>query len=273
MELRTFAERILLSADLAAKLAPLAEPTDREPGPAARVAVPARPETLQFQAVRLRGTPRRRGVKMPHPDSFAMPHCRAIAHHIMANHELQALEVMAWVLLAFPEAPAEFRLGLAAIMADEQRHTRMHLRRLEALGTHFGAYRVNGYVWKKTANYQCLLDYLATLPLAFENANLDHSLEFAELFADAGDAKSAAVMRAIHDDEIEHVRFGWDWLCRLKPAEEPVWQTFAQHLSPPLQPGHARGTVFQRAAREQAGLDPLFIARLEAEPKATGSDK
>jgi hypothetical protein len=32
---------------------------------------------------------------MPHPETFADPKRRAVAHHIMANHELQALEVMA----------------------------------------------------------------------------------------------------------------------------------------------------------------------------------
>jgi hypothetical protein len=49
---------------------------------------------------------------MPAAGAFHDPARRAVAHHIMANHELQALEVMAWTLLAFPEAPAAFRRGM-----------------------------------------------------------------------------------------------------------------------------------------------------------------
>src|SRR5262245_38298375 len=128
MELRDFARQILHSADIELKLAPIAAPvSDLAAGPAERVAVPARPLELRFCA-------RRESPPMPHPNSLADPRRRAIAHHIMANHELQALEVMALVLLAFPEAPAAFRSGLARIMADEQRHTRLHLGRLAELG-------------------------------------------------------------------------------------------------------------------------------------------
>ena len=32
---------------------------------------------------------------------------RGLAHHIMANHELLALEVMGFTLCAFPDAPPE----------------------------------------------------------------------------------------------------------------------------------------------------------------------
>src|SRR5690242_17341171 len=115
MELREFAERVLLSASLDAKLGRVKEPfSDKSPGEARRIEVPFRPADLQF-------APRRTAPAMPHPDSFVDPQRRAIAHHILANHELQALEVMAATLLAFPTAPSEFRLGLARIMQDEQR--------------------------------------------------------------------------------------------------------------------------------------------------------
>src|SRR5665213_2839608 len=124
MEIREFADRILSSPAIDEKLTPPALPmTDESPGPVHRYALPARPAELQFCG-------RRESPPMPHPQSLADPHRRGIAHHIMANHELQALEVMAFVLRAFPEAPAEFRAGLVRIMADEQRHTRWHLERL-----------------------------------------------------------------------------------------------------------------------------------------------
>lgn len=72
--------------------------TDAVPGKAVRVTQPARPENLQFAA-------RKTAPVMPKAESLKDPKKRAIAHHVMANHELQALEVMAMVLLAFPDAP------------------------------------------------------------------------------------------------------------------------------------------------------------------------
>src|SRR5262249_56441662 len=116
------------------------------PGPGMRQSWPARPPELRFGGG---GEP----PPMPHPDTLADPRRRAMAHHIMANHELQALEVMAFVLRAFPEAPAEFRRGLVRIMQDEQRHTRLHLDRLAELGMLFGDIPVNGYFWSKAQEF------------------------------------------------------------------------------------------------------------------------
>jgi uncharacterized ferritin-like protein (DUF455 family) len=256
MELRDFAERVLLSASLETKLERVKEPfTDDAPGDPLRVDQPARPANLQF-------TPRRTAPAMPHPETFADPHRRAVAHHILANHELQALEVMAWTLLAFPEAPAEFRLGLARIMQDEQRHTQMHIERGAALGLAFGELPVNGYIWKKAQLFASVLDYLAGLPLTFEGRNLDHTLEFEEHFRRAGDPKSAAVMRQIHQDEIEHVAFGYTWLTRLKPADVSEWDAYRNHLHWPLRPDKALGDVFDLASRQAAGLSAEFLTEL-----------
>ena len=131
MELRDFAERVLLSENLELKLTrPPLPLTDSAPGTPLRVELPSRPPNLQFAQ-------RRTAPAMPKGPSLGDPARRALAHHVMANHELQALEVMAMVLLAFPSAPTEFRMGLAHIMQDEQRHTRMHAPALPRTGTQF----------------------------------------------------------------------------------------------------------------------------------------
>jgi uncharacterized ferritin-like protein (DUF455 family) len=254
VELRDFATQVLFSESLEAKLlGPDGDFTDFHPGEAVRTAAPGRPANLRFS---------RRGAKMP--KAVHEPRLRAIAHHIMANHELQALEVMAWVLLAFPEAPTEFRLGMAVVMRDEQRHTQMHVRRARELGLEFGDKAVNSYVWKKGIQAESLLDYIACLPLTFEGGNLDHSLEFAAMFERAGDAKSAAVMRKIHHDEIEHVAFGVKWLRLLKPAGASDWDVFRSLQKPPLRPEDAVGCPFHREPRLEAGLSPEFVDQLEA---------
>lgn len=256
MELRAFAEQVLMSPSLDAKLDRVRDGfSDEAPGPVLRLLEPVRPANLVFAA-------RRAAPAMPQPDKFVNPAKRAVAHHIMANHELQALEVMAWVLLAFPEAPREFRLGMATIMGDEQRHTLMHVERAAALGCPFGSLPVNCYIWKKSQQFSSVLDYLAGLPLTFEGRNLDHTLEFARYFADAGDPKSEAMMKAIHRDEIEHVAFGWKWLRALKPPELSDWDAYVQHLHWPLRPDKSIGDEFNPEPRRAAGMTDDFIDRL-----------
>ncbi|MEX0715278.1 MAG: DUF455 family protein [Planctomycetaceae bacterium] len=257
MELRRFADRVLFSESLAEKLRPAESPwSDDDPGPAVRVAAPARPPNLRF-------APPRTAPAMPAPDALADPGKRAVAHHIMANHELQALEVMAFVLRAFPDAPPEFRIGLARIMADEQKHTRMHAERAAALGLPFGELPVNCYIWSKALAFDCVLDYLAGLPLVFENRNLDHTLEFEDHFRRAGDERGAALVRIIHRDEIAHVAFGWEWLRKLKPPDQSDWDAWQDHLHWPLRPEKAASLPFRPAPRRATGMSDDFIVRLE----------
>lgn len=257
VELREFAESVLLQPELSIKLLPPPKDlTDEQPGAANRIALPARPPNLMFAA-------RRTAPAMPKTSALNNPAKRAIAHHIMANHELQALEVMAMVLLAFPETPPEFRSGLVHIMQDEQRHTRMHIQRCEELGVTFGDFPVNGWIWNKAQDYRTPMEYVAGLPLVFEGANLDHTAEFESYFVAAGDRRSAAIMRAIHKDEIRHVEFGLTWLRRWKRPDQTDWDAWQSSLRWPIRPAKARGDLFQRQARRAAGLSEEFIDRLE----------
>jgi uncharacterized ferritin-like protein (DUF455 family) len=256
MELRAFAEQVLLSDTLAAKVAVILDNlTDIDPGAAVRVESPVRPANLQFAA-------RRTAPAMPKSDALRVAANRAKAHHIMANHELQALEVMAMVLMTFPTAPPEFRFGVARIMFDEQRHTRMHVQRCSELGLNFGDLPVNSWIWQKAQEFESVLEYCCGLPLVFEGANLDHTVEFEQYFRDAGDRRSAAIMRAIHRDEIRHVRFGIDWLRKCKPQDASEFATWVQGLHWPLRPSRARSEPFQHESRLEAGLTLEFIQQL-----------
>lgn len=256
MEIADFARRVLCASSLEDKLrAAEGDFMDERRPPAICLERPERPARLQFAA-------RRQAPAMPRGNTLRDPGKRGLAHHILANHELQAVEVMAWTILAFPDAPTGFRLGIANIIGDEQRHTRMHVERARTLGVEFGDYPVNSYIWQKAMQFRSPLDYLAGLPLLFEARNLDHSLEFANEFAAVGDQRSAALMRIIHRDEIRHVAFGIDWLRRLKPDHLTEWEAFESHLHWPLRPAKSKGQHFDRAARAQAGLSPEFIDRL-----------
>ncbi|MEZ6126699.1 MAG: DUF455 family protein [Planctomycetaceae bacterium] len=258
MELRAFAEQVLLSESLDQKIQrPEAALTDVNPGPAVRITVPARPENLQFAA-------QRTAPAMPKGQAFSSRQKRAVAHHIMANHELQALEVMAMILLAFPDADPEFRMGVARIMFDEQRHTRLHVRRAAELGLTFGDLPINSYIWTKAQAYESVLEYVAGLPLVFEGANLDHTVEFEEYFLQHDDPRGAEIMRAIHLDEIQHVEFGLTWLRKLKDPGLSDFEAWQQALKWPIKPGTARGERFQMDARIAAGMTPEFLEALQA---------
>jgi uncharacterized ferritin-like protein (DUF455 family) len=138
----------------------------------------------------------------------------------------------------------------------------MHVERAATLGLQFGDLPVNCYIWKKSLAFASVLDYLAGLPLTFEGRNLDHTLEFEDHFRRAGDERSAALMRVIHDDEIRHVAFGLEWLRRLKPPDQSDWDAYQSHLQWPLRPSKARGDTFNVDARLAAGMSAEFVERL-----------
>ncbi|MEM8929767.1 MAG: DUF455 family protein [Acidobacteriota bacterium] len=255
MRVHDFALRVVTTDDLATKLAPSESPLDdSDPGPRLRLAEPGRPVDLPIRPGRQ--------VKVPRILGMGDPAQRARILHALANHELQAAELFAWALLAFPDAPSGFRRGLLAILDDEQRHTRMYIARLRAHGHEMGDFPVTGYFWNKVDGIVSPLHFVSAMSLTFENANLDHTAEYAEAARRAGDEKTAKVIDRIGEDEIEHVRFGWRWLRRLGVADADPWETWNAHLTWPLRPLRARGESFQTERRRAAGLDDAFIEKL-----------
>ncbi len=251
-----FALGIVESESLATKLTPPPETLSDEPlQPARQPSEPGRPANLQIRPGR--------EVRVPSIVGFADPEQRVRILHALANHELQAAELFAWALLAFPAAPPNFRRGLLHILTDEQRHTRMYIARLNAAGAAFGDFPVSGYFWNKIDTIRSPLDFICAMSLTFENANLDHTIDYAAAAGQAGDHKTATVIDKVHSDEVEHVRFGWQWLQVFKRHDQSAWQTYGEHLTWPLRPAKARGRMFHRQGREAAGLDAEFIRRLE----------
>jgi uncharacterized ferritin-like protein (DUF455 family) len=264
VEICDLARTVLFSEELEEKLAPPSGAlTDLQPGAAVRAAAPGRPAHLRMVS----GT----RARAPRIEGMSDPAQRRRILHALASHELQAAELFAWALLAFPAAPPEFRRGLLAILCDEQRHTRMYIARVEANGARFGDFPVHGYFWSKMPAVTSPLRFLCAMSLTFENANLDHTVEYAAAARRVGDEKTAAVIDRVHRDEIEHVHFGWTWLQRWKGEGESSWEAFAANLTFPLRPARARGRTFHRGGREAAGLDADFIRRLEESGESGGA--
>lgn len=252
---RAWAEHVLRATSLTDKLTPPPSGLElTDPGPPRVVHTPGRPPRLPIVAGRAGRVPPIVGMRDRHQ--------RARILHALANHELQAVELFAWALLAFPDAPEAFRRGLCTIAADEQRHLALYLDRLGAHDVEFGDHPVTGHFWNKLEHYRTPLRFCCAMGLTFENANLDFALEYAEAARAADDQETAAVLQTVHDEEISHVRFGWVWLRRLSRGAAP-WPTYVAHLEWPLSPSRARGKTFCREARRRAGLDEDFIAHLE----------
>ncbi len=257
MELRQYATNLLEATTLAGKLArPPAVLTDDAPGEPVRYAAPVRPPELPIAPAR--------AVKVPRKAAMRQPEQRGRILHALANHELQAVELFAWAILAFPDAPAAFRRGLVGIIVDEQRHCELYLERAEAHGVKFGDHGVTGHFWRKIDAVKTPVDFVCVMALTFENANLDFAQEYADEARAGGDAATVEVLDIVHRDEIRHVKFGWTWLQKLAPDAESLWDLYVARVAPTLGPERARGKHFDRDARIAAGLAPDFIARLEA---------
>ncbi len=265
MELRAFAEQVLFATTLEEKLRCPASVTDETPGAAIAVPeMPGRPAELNFKA--------HTSAKSDFPGLHALEneHERGRLLHFFANHELLATELMALVLLRFPEAPAAFRRGVFQTLKDEQEHTRLYIERMRACGIRFGELPVSGYFWRAVSGMESPMDYVAGLSLTFEQANLDFARHFARSFAQVGDAESSALLERIHRDEIAHVAYGLKWFRRWKNPTESDWEAFCRQLKFPLSPQRAKGVSLNVEGRRAAGFDAQFIAELDVFSQSKG---
>ena len=136
MRMREAAEQVLFGRTLEEKLqlSPV-DVDDSDPGKAlATPDGPGRPEGLVATSD---------GVRADFPSENRLDEDaeRGRMFHFLANHELLAAELMALVLLKFPDAPKEYRAGVYEAMREEQMHTLMYLRRMKECGIQFGECR------------------------------------------------------------------------------------------------------------------------------------
>ena len=190
----------VLASTLDAKLAPPPVPPrwEDEP-PARRLEAPGRPPELRIVAK----AGKTRGLNSEHG--------RARALHTFLHHELQAAELMAWALLAYPETPQEFRAGLVRIALDEIRHMHLYAKEIARLGHAIGDFTVRDWFWERIPSCSDPASFVAAMGLGFESANLEHTTSYAARFRDAGDEQGARVQELIGREEIAHVRFGARW--------------------------------------------------------------
>jgi uncharacterized ferritin-like protein (DUF455 family) len=204
---------------------------------------------------------------LPHPRELADPAARAACLARFAHHELQAVELFAWALLRWPELPRELRRGWLGVLEDEQRHCRLYLERLHALGSSPGEHPVSDYFWRQVPAIEASPHgpraFLAALGLTLEQANLDFAARYRDAFHAVGDSESARVCALVHADEIGHVRLAARWLCELDGRGRSDLDCYEEAVPFPLSAARAKGRPFDRRARQAAGLSEELIDHVE----------
>ena len=265
MELREFAEQVLFATSLEEKLRAPDSITDEHPGTALIApAAPGRPENLSFK-------PHAAGKsEFPGLHRLEKESERGRLLHFFGNHELLATELMALVLLKFPDAPAAFRQGVFRTLQDEQEHTRLYMERMKSCGVALGDFPVSGYFWRCVSPMEHPIDYVSSLCLTFEQANLDFAGHFAKSFASIGDNDTSKLLEKIYRDEIGHVAYGLKWFRRWKNPDESDWEAFCRTLKFPLSPQRAKGLSLNVEGRRAAGFDAQFIAEINVYSQSKG---
>lgn len=265
IQLQEFAKQVLFGTTMEEKLSfPREEIIDTIPGNAIKTPrILTRPPHLKL---------REDGVKATHPSIAKLidEKERGKLLHFFGNHELLATELMALVLLKFPEAPASFRQGVLDTLKEEQIHTQMYMHRMKQCGIEFGELPLNDYFWKSVSSMEDPLDYVTRLSLTFEQANLDYSREYGKIFQVVGDPATANILDKIYNDEIDHVGFGLKWFRRWKAAGKTDWEAYRERLIFPLSPARAKGNIFNTEGRREIGLDETFIDSLQLFTQSRG---
>jgi uncharacterized ferritin-like protein (DUF455 family) len=249
-----WAKEFVLSTDLAVKLAPPTVPRRWEEAPApCRLRLPGRPRELATTA---------RARKSPGEGALRSPERRAELMHTFLHHELQAAELMAWALLAFPETPRPFRRGLLGVLADEVRHMGLYLDYLSSLGFTYGSFPVRDWFWERVPTCPTAVHFAAMMGMGFEGGNLDHTQRFARRLRAVGEARAAEIEEQIGEEEIPHVRFALAWFQ--KWTHEHSFRAWTSYLVPPLTPTVMRGEPINRKDRLRSGMSERFIDDLAA---------
>jgi len=264
MELSDFARKILYGERLEDKLqSPPSFEDDTRSSPLTQPPLfPGRPPELARIGKAI----------FPKEDKLKDPKVRAQVLHFFANHELLALELMALMLLKFPDAPAAFRAGIARTMQEEQNHMRLYLKAMRELGMEFGEQPLSAYFWNALKTMRDPMEFIVQMSLTFEQANLDYALYFRDRVAAQNDAETARVLDQVYREEIGHVRHGLTWFNRWRPnpEHESDWQAYLRLLPPPMTPRRARGLGFAAQARREAGLSETFIREMEVHSGSRG---
>jgi uncharacterized ferritin-like protein (DUF455 family) len=183
--------------------------------------------------------------------------------HALAHIEFVAIDLALDMAGRFGgEMGREFVSDFLDVAADEAMHFALLARKLQSMGSHYGALPAHAGLWEAAhATRHDVAARLAVVPMVLEARGLDVTPATLERVAASGDAGGAKILARILDDEIRHVAAGTKHFLRCaetaQESAESLWQSLVRE--------HFRGTVkppFNDSARLAAGLSRGFYAAI-----------
>jgi len=210
---------------------------------------PAWPDTPQLRAPN----------QMPKRGKFGSERARIALWHSLAHIEFVAIDLALDMAGRFGEQMgAQFVSDFLDVAADEAMHFALLARKLEQLGSHYGALPAHAGLWEAAhATRHNVTARLAVVPMVLEARGLDVTPAMLERVQAAGDTGGAKILARILDDEIRHVGFGTKHFLRCaemaQAKPESLWQNLVkQHFGGAIKP------PFNDSARLAAGLSREF---------------
>jgi len=248
------ADKLALTADIAARFAAGEIVCDVAPGVAASLSTAAgRPERPLL--VSPRELPRR---------SLATVEGRAALIHAVAHIEFNAIN-LAWDAVArFRGLPLEYYRDWVGVAVDEARHFALLSARLGEIGYAYGDFAAHDGLWDmavRTAG-SCL-ERMALVPRVLEARGLDVTPGMIVRLRSARDDATADILEVILCEEVAHVAAGSRWFawCCAEANVDPS-ATFEALIGRHLR-GALRGP-FNTEARLRAGFTAAELAQIDA---------
>ena len=202
--------------------------------------------------------------QMPKRRKAGTEQSRIALWHALAHIEFVAIGLALDMAGRFGDAMGrEFVSDFLKVAAEEAMHFALIERHLRTMGSGYGALPAHGGLWDAAhATRHDVMARLAVVPMVLEARGLDVTPAMLERVSASGDARGAAILKRILDDEIGHVRFGSTHFIALATARgdspQLLWKTLvARHFSGVVKP------PFNDSARASAGLPRGFYVGVE----------
>jgi len=199
--------------------------------------------------------------RMPKRGKGGSERGRIALWHALAHIEFVAIDLALDIVGRFGEEMGEaFADDFLSVAADEAMHFALLARKLDSLGSHYGALPAHDGLWQAAGETSHdVAARLAIVPMVLEARGLDVTPATLERVRAHGDESGARILKRILDDEIRHVGFGTKHFIAVARSrgESPqkAWKTYVERyfrgaLKPP----------FNDSARLAAGLSRDFYA-------------